>query len=173
MILNEMQNLQRSQEPMKKICKQQNKQNAEVRLRVLREFPHLKDRYEKAIIENKQETDSYINNVNRFFELSSTMLDDYLSLPHTLYESPCQHIISSGKLEKSVLTEYTCNLCLLKFYNLAQAEWHCKMTEPDKHKQAMSTKICRSGSDLLTEINQKYESDICEFASIVAERVDK
>ena len=65
---------------------------------------HIKDRYDKAIVENEQEMDSYIKSVNRFYELSSTMLDDFLSLPHTLEESPCQHIVSSRKLERSVLT---------------------------------------------------------------------
>ena len=139
----------RSQELKKKICKQQqqqqNKQQAEQRLRVLQEFPHIKDRYDKAIVENEKEMDSYIKSVNRFYELSSTMLDDFLSLPHTLEESPCQHIVSSRKLERSALTEYTCSICLLKFHSLAQAEWHRKMIEPDKHKQAISSKICRLG----------------------------
>lgn len=166
-----MQHLQRSKELTKKICKQQqNKQQAEQRLRVLQEFPHIKDRHYKAIVENEQEMDSYIKSVNRFYELSSIMLDDFLSLPHTLEESPCQHIVSSRKLERSVLTEYTCSICLLKFYSLAQAEWHCKMIEPDKHKQAISSKICRLGVESLTEINKKYESDIREFAKVITER---
>jgi hypothetical protein len=109
--------------------------------------------------------------VNEFFELSHDMLNNnYLDHPHTVNDSPCQDIITSRKLENSSLTEYICNICLLKFYILGQVEEHCKMVEADKHKHAILSIIYRSWFESLAEINQRYESDICEFATVIAQR---
>ena len=44
------------------------------------------------------------------------------------------------------------------------------MVNPDKHKQAILSKARRVWFGSLAEINQRYESDIREFATIIAER---
>jgi len=136
----------------------------------LQEFPHLKARHNRTLAECNYDMKNCVKRVNKFFELSLVMLNDYLDHPHTINESPCQEVISSRKLENSALTEYTCNICLLKFYILERVEEHCKKVQPDKHKQAILLIIRRLWYESLAEINQRYESDICEFASVAAER---
>jgi len=170
MMLSETQHRQESQECMSNVCNQQKKLLAEERLLVLQEFPRLKARYDRAIVECRLEMDNHIKSVNEFFELSFVMLKNYLGHPHTINESPCQDIISSRKLENSVLTEYTCNVCSLKFYILERAEEHCKMVKPDKHKQAILAKIRSIWFESLAEINQRYESDIRDFVRVIEER---
>ncbi|HEY7572684.1 MAG TPA: hypothetical protein VH796_15070 [Nitrososphaeraceae archaeon] len=44
------------------------------------------------------------------------------------------------------------------------------MVEADKHKHAILSIIYRSWFESLAEINQRYESDICEFATVIAQR---
>jgi hypothetical protein len=150
---------------------QQKKLQDEDRSLVLQEFPHLETRYDQAIAECILNMDNNVKSVNEFFDLSNDKLKNrYLDHPHIIDESPCQDIISSIKLENSALTEYTCNLCLLKFYILGQLEEHCKLVEPDKHKQAILSIIYRSGIESLAEINQRYASDICEFATVIGQR---
>jgi hypothetical protein len=150
---------------------QQKKPQTETRSLVLQEFPHLETRYDQAIAECILNMDNNVKSVNEFFELSNDLLKNrYLDHPHIINESPCQDIISARKLENSALTEYTCNVCLLKFYILGQVEEHCVLVEPYKHKQAILSIIYRSGIDSLAEINQRYESDICEFATVIAQR---
>src|SRR5215510_15345581 len=109
-MLSETQYRQESRECMNNVCKQQKNLLTEEGLLVLQEFPHIKERYDRAIVECRLEMDTHIKSVNEFFELSLVMLENYLDHPHTINESPCQDIISSRKLENSVLTEYTCNV---------------------------------------------------------------
>jgi len=69
-----------------------------------------------------------------------------------------------------VLTEYTCNVCSLKFYILERAEEHCKMVKPDKHKQTILSIIRKLWFESLAEIDQRYEPDSRDFAAVIAER---
>lgn len=173
-VLSAEQYLEKGQEydnENRKYQQQKKLQAEEYRSLVLQEFPHLETRYDQAIAECILNMDNDVKNVNEFFELSNDLLKNrYLDHPHIINESPCQDIISSIKLENSALTEYTCDVCLLKFYILGQVEEHCVLVEPDKHKQAILSIIYRSGLESLAEINQRYESDICEFATIIAQR---
>ena len=84
--MNETQQ-QTNQECVKEIEIQQKKLQAEERSLVLLEFPHLKTRHDKAITECKQDMDNNIKNVNEFFELSFTMLSEYLGRLN--YHLPC------------------------------------------------------------------------------------
>ena len=147
-MLSVKQYLERGQEPDNEDCKyqkQQKKPQAKERSSVLQEFPHLKARCDKRIAECMMSMNNNIKKVNEFFELSNDMLNDnYLDNPHTINESPCQDIILSRKLENSSLTEYTCNVCLLKFYILGQVEEHCELVKPDNHKQAILSIIYKS-----------------------------
>jgi hypothetical protein len=172
-VLSVKQSLERGQESDNENYKhqQQKKLLAEDRSSVLQEFPHLKVRYDKTIAECMLNMNNNIKSVNEFFELSNDMLNNnYLDNPHTVNESPCQDIILSRKLENSSLTEYACDVCLLKFYILGQVEEHCKLVKPDKHKQAILSIIYRSWLESLAEINQRYDSDISEFATVIAKR---
>lgn len=174
MLLSAKQYLERSQACDSENCKQhqqqQRIQNVDRSL-VLQEFPHLNARHDKVNAEGMQNIDNNIKSVNEFFELSNSMLEKYLDYHHTINESPWQDIVSTRKLENSVLTEYTCNVCSLKFYILSRVEEHCKLVEPDNHKQAILSIIRKSWFESLAEINQRYESDIHEFASVVGERM--
>ena len=59
---------------------------------------------------------------------------------------------------------------MFKFYILERLEEHCKMVEPDGHKQAILSKTRRLWLESLAEINQRYESDICDFVKLIEER---
>jgi len=122
-----MQYRQISQQYANEICKQQDEFQGEDRLSILQEFPHLNARHNKALAECNYDMENNVKCVNKFFKLSLVMLNDYLDHSHTINESPCQEVISTRNLENSALTEYTCNLCLLKFYILERVEEHCKM----------------------------------------------
>jgi hypothetical protein len=70
---------------MNNVCEQQKKLLAEVRILVLQEFPHLKARYDRAIVDCRLDMDNQIKSVNEFFELSLVMLENYLDHSHTYY----------------------------------------------------------------------------------------
>lgn len=113
-VLSVKQYLERSQEPDNENCKhqQQKELQAEVRSSVLQEFPHLKTRHDKAIVECMLNMNNIIKCVNEFFELSNDMLNNnYLDHPHTVNDSPCQDIITSRKLENSSPNIFVTSAC--------------------------------------------------------------
>ena len=104
--MSDKQHQNRNQEYAEDDCGQQKKLMAEDRLSVLQVFPHIQARRDRAIAECRLDMENHVKSVNEFFDLSPVMLENYLDHPHTINESPCQHIISSKKLENSALRIY-------------------------------------------------------------------
>lgn len=142
------------------------KHDADVKA-VLNENPDLQKYADERKTKVKATKDKMLQLVNRFYDMSSEQLRQYVDIPHKNTESAVKHLLLLHEPKhqdeeggSSYFTyEFECRYCNDISYNLDEFERHCYLQQSDHRQETIDMVESEARADI-SKIHKEYLQDI-------------